>query len=60
VVPLLWGPLLAAGMVAAFWRPWAALDGGSTAAVAAQMAAGVLLWELTEYSLHRWVSGHPG
>lgn len=56
VVPLLWGPLLAAGIAAALWRPCAAGDAGGLAAVAAHFAAGALLWELTEYSLHRWVS----
>jgi hypothetical protein len=54
-VPLLWGPLLAAGVAAALWGPWAASDAGGLSAAAAQMAGGVLLWELTEYSLHRWV-----
>lgn len=54
-MPLLWGPLLALGVAAALWGPWAASDAGGLSAVAAQMAAGVMLWELTEYSLHRWV-----
>jgi hypothetical protein len=43
-------------MAVALWQPWTASDAGGFAAVASQMAAGVLLWELTEYSLHRWVS----
>ena len=58
VVPLLWGPLLAAGVAAALWGPWVASDAGGLSAVAAQMASGVMLWELTEYSLHRWVCTH--
>jgi hypothetical protein len=55
VVPLLWGPLLAAGVATTMWAPWAASNAGGLSAAVAQMAGGVMLWELTEYSLHRWV-----
>lgn len=50
VVPLLWLPL--AALLA-----WRALAPGALplATVAALAAAGVVLWQLIEYSLHRWL-----
>lgn len=51
-MPLLWAPVIAAGAAWCLRRA-----GGATeyAAVVAQAAAGLLLWQLAEYSLHRWV-----
>ena len=60
VVPLLWLPLAAW----CAWSAWAAAlsrpggggsgGGGTLASLAALVVAGVLLWQLIEYSLHRW------
>lgn len=54
-MPLLWGPLVATGLAAVFWQPAGAGDARGAVAVAALVAAGALLWQLAEYSLHRWV-----
>lgn len=47
-VPLLWLPL--ATFLA--WRPLGPLPPHTVAALA---AAGVILWQFIEYSLHRWL-----
>lgn len=56
MVPLLWGPLVVASLAAALWRPAVEGDVQGVAAAISQIVAGVLLWQLAEYSLHRWVS----
>lgn len=40
---------------AAGWFLWQGLQGASWLAVAGLVVAGLFIWTLTEYSLHRWV-----
>lgn len=56
MIPLLWGPLVAAGLAGCLTG--AAARGGAPAVcgAAAQAVAGAVLWQLAEYCTHRWVS----
>lgn len=58
VVPLLWGPLVMAGLAACLAD--AAGHGGPPAvgSAAAHVGLGAVLWQLAEYCLHRWVRFH--
>lgn len=51
VVPLLWLPVAAAFM----WRG-VATGGLSLGLLPASFVAGVLIWQLMEYSIHRWAA----
>lgn len=55
VVPLLWGPLVAAGIVVSLAASLTAGGATSAAVTVAHMGAGAVMWQLAEYSVHRWV-----
>lgn len=55
VVPLLWGPLVAASITASLAASLASGGKAAAAATAAHVAGGAALWQITEYCVHRWV-----
>lgn len=55
MVPLLWGPLVAVGITASLAASLASGGAAAAAITTTHMACGVALWQLSEYSVHRWV-----
>lgn len=55
VVPLLWGPLVAVSITASLAASLASGGAAAAAVTAAHMACGAALWQMSEYTVHRWV-----